>query len=134
MVEAGGNLSPGGLGQPSPFFLHTECEHVMSSYCIGWFGIPGANGRGSTKTHIVRNSGMIPIDGRTAICGAKLGPRQEFQWCGDGALSVTVECEHCKTILNKCSGMFKQDGVFKRGLVTCDPYPGLTARDKRLCS
>jgi len=67
----------------------TECAGTST----GWFGIPGANGRGSTKVHLVRG-------GRPA-CGARLSPRQEYQWCAGGVEYAYLECERCKAIARR---------------------------------
>lgn len=45
-------------------------------YQPGWYGIPGAQGRYSTKVHLV-------FQGKP-VCGSKLSSRQEFQWCARG--------------------------------------------------
>jgi hypothetical protein len=57
---------------------------------VGWFGVPGAWGVGSTKTHAVR-------DGHP-ICGSKIGPRKEFQYCGT-LDAVRPECVRCQLAL-----------------------------------
>ena len=62
----------------------------------GWFGIPGPeNERFSTKVHLVRYG--------KPLCGAKLSPRQEFQFCADGICFRMIECKHCKAIVNAMS-------------------------------
>ena len=63
------------------------------SMSIGWFGIPGASSRFSTLTHVV--SGGKPI------CGAKLGPKQEFQWCAYGTKAIECECRRCKKAIER---------------------------------
>lgn len=54
---------------------------------IGYFGVPGETARG--RVHIV-------VDGKP-LCGSRIGPRAEFQWCAaivKHALSY-VECRRC---------------------------------------
>ena len=71
---------------------------MTGQYVLGWFGIPGAPERFSTKTHIVK-------DGRP-VCGARLGPTQEFQWCSPMG-GYVPECRRCAQIeallKRKCS-------------------------------
>ena len=67
----------------------TECAGAST----GWFGIPGANGRGSTRVHIV-------VRGKPA-CGARLGPNQVFQWCSAGIRFEMLECKRCRGIARR---------------------------------
>lgn len=60
----------------------------------GWFGIPGANGRWSTKVHLV-DAAQKPV------CGARLNSKQQFQWCSVGIHESYVECEKCKVFAVK---------------------------------
>jgi hypothetical protein len=73
------------LANPIP----TKISNGMNGTGIstGWFGIPGAKGRGSTKVHVV-------ICGKPA-CGTKVGEYQEYQKCVNGADSRIVECKRC---------------------------------------
>jgi hypothetical protein len=65
---------------------------------LGWYGIPGANGRGSTKTHLVNRFGQ---NERQPICGAKLSPKQRFQWCTGCPTDYVPECKKCREIQMK---------------------------------
>lgn len=58
---------------------------------IGWFGVAGAK-RG-TMTHFVDSE-------RRPICGARLHPKSEFQWCSDVVSPhyEKVECVGCNKI------------------------------------
>ena len=56
----------------------------------GWFGIPGAKSKWSTKVHIVEAHNRRPI------CGRRLSKRQKFQWCADGIVFDWVECSKCR--------------------------------------
>ncbi len=51
----------------------------------GYFGIPGTSR--TTLVHIVDN-------GRP-ICGSRVGPDQQFQWCAGGVRLEYVECARC---------------------------------------
>ena len=57
----------------------------------GWYGIPG--GGRFTKIHVVSR------DKKGPICGARIGPKMEFQWCAWHAMWGFIECEHCKRII-----------------------------------
>ena len=63
-------------------------------HSTGWFGIPGGNGRGSTKVHCVD-------DQSKPVCGARLSPKQRFQFCSAGVYISIVECDKCKAIARK---------------------------------
>jgi hypothetical protein len=51
----------------------------------GWFGIPGREGG---KVHAVFN--------KRPICGMRVDPRAEYQWCSHGLHWGYLECEGCK--------------------------------------
>ena len=63
---------------------------IEGGISTGWYGIPGAKGRGSTKVHVV-------IEGKPA-CGCRVGSKQEYQPCARGAIVSMVECLRCKQI------------------------------------
>ena len=68
----------------------------------GWFGIPGANGKWSTKVHVVdRNSGK-------SICGARLSARQEFMQCAVGICWSYIECPKCKQLSSEIIARMKK--------------------------
>ena len=69
----------------------TECAPMWT----GWFGIPGARGRGSTKVHLA-------YDGKPC-CGTRLSSKQRFQWCSYGVWFDVIECEHCRAIAQKAN-------------------------------
>jgi hypothetical protein len=56
-------------------------------YQTGFFGIPGTSQ--TTKVHVVET-------GNRPICGAVVGPKQEFQYCANGIHLNLVECESCR--------------------------------------
>lgn len=58
---------------------------------VGWYGVPGAHGRHSTKVHVHER-------GRGPICGARLRADQEYQWCSWSAVEY-VECGTCKRMI-----------------------------------
>jgi hypothetical protein len=58
----------------------------------GWFGIPGARGRGSTKVHLVDKLTDKPV------CGARLSPKQVYQWCASYVDVSMVECKACREL------------------------------------
>ena len=64
----------------------------------GYFGIPGS-ATGFTKVHIV--------EGGRPICGARVSPESEYQWCAPGIKLDYLECGNCKRVLkgrdNRCS-------------------------------
>ncbi len=61
----------------------------MNNYQLGWYGIAGAE-RHSTKTHIV-------TDGKP-ICGSRMRPEMEFQWCSNHPFLYEPECRRCVTV------------------------------------
>lgn len=62
----------------------------------GWWGIPGGPESASTKTHITKFGFNSRNAGRVPVCGAYIGPHQEFQWCSYGVRLEYIECERCK--------------------------------------
>lgn len=67
--------------------------HNTDIFSTGWFGIPGASSRLSTKVHLVSNG--------KPVCGSKISTKQEYMWCSHGIMRTYLECEHCKKIANK---------------------------------
>lgn len=57
------------------------------SLATGWFGIPGGPEHRSTKVHVVRDG--------TPVCGARVGPEMQFQWCAPGTYWPYVDCTRC---------------------------------------
>lgn len=51
----------------------------------GYFGIPGRIGG---KVHV--------IEGKRPMCGIRVDPRAEFQWCAHGIQSDYLECKGCR--------------------------------------
>lgn len=56
----------------------------------GYYGIPGKVGG---KVHIHFNG--------HPVCGAKIHPLAEFQWCANGIRYEYLECEKCEAIAIK---------------------------------
>lgn len=73
-------------------------------FSTGWFGIPGANGRWSTKVHVIVRQDRRPV------CGARLSPRQEFQWCAAGIHREYLECQRCRRVVDE-AGLGAGHGV-----------------------
>ena len=67
----------------------------MKNVLTGWFGIPGAPSRYSTKVHVVHKATKKPI------CGTVVGNNQSFQFCATGAYRGYIECEKCLSMTNK---------------------------------
>ena len=63
----------------------------MIKFATGFYGIPGDDGRRSTKVHVIQV-------GKGPICGTRLSPKQVFQWCARGAFESYIECDHCKRL------------------------------------
>lgn len=61
----------------------------------GYFGIPGETPK-STTVHLTANDGL----GERPICGVKLRPGMEFQFCASGWRLDYVECRSCVRIAN----------------------------------
>ena len=57
----------------------------------GYFGIPGRYGG---KVHLVD-------DERKPVCGLRLHPKAEYQWCSHGIAERMIECERCKAIARR---------------------------------
>jgi hypothetical protein len=66
----------------------------------GYFGIPGGTGK---LVHAVDHR-------QKPICGQRLHPKAEFQWCCHGLDYQMTECEKCKRIL-RCLLAWKQTGT-----------------------
>jgi hypothetical protein len=65
----------------------------------GYFGIPGSYRAGDqTKVHFVWETDMLR---RRPICGARMRPTFEFQWCSAGFNRRYVECGRCKIVARK---------------------------------
>ena len=60
----------------------------MREISTGWFGVPGARSGSSSKVHLVA--------GGKPICGARLGPKMEYQFCSSTLSLEYVECEPCR--------------------------------------
>lgn len=74
----------------------------------GWFGIPGGN-RG-TQVHCVDEQ-------RKPVCGARIHPNGQFQWCSQGIQYSYVECRKCKEIAGRHLEEFAESRLLKyRGL------------------
>lgn len=56
-----------------------------ATYMTGYWGIPGKNGG---QTHINRNG--------KPLCGQRLHPKAEFQFCANRIHLPYVECQRCK--------------------------------------
>jgi hypothetical protein len=64
----------------------------------GYFGyIEEKNAVGSrvnrqrlTKVHAVHDNNLEPI------CGARIGPKMIWHWCGHGVVDRYITCERCK--------------------------------------
>lgn len=59
----------------------------------GFFGIPGRLPHNSHSVHVVRNG--------KPICGTRMHPEAEYQWCADGVHTGYVECEKCKHAIGR---------------------------------
>ena len=73
----------------------------------GWFGEPGKTNRKS-KVHLVSKG--------KPVCGAKMGPRQQFQWCSHDIQWGYIECESCRKVARKIAQNFIND---LKGLDKC---------------
>jgi hypothetical protein len=61
-------------------------KFIIRNYSVGYFGIPGFN-RAGGRVHLVRN--------HKPICGERLHPDAEYQWCGPGLYLDWIECKRC---------------------------------------
>ena len=58
----------------------------------GWFGVPGdRTGRFSSKVHFVHAG--------KPVCGSRLSPMAEYQWCAQYIDFRMVECRRCRSIV-----------------------------------
>ena len=64
----------------------------------GWFGIPGGPEWRSTKVHICMR--------RRPVCGTRMGPNQQFQFCATGMYMPYVECKRCQKRFEDIGGIF----------------------------
>jgi hypothetical protein len=55
---------------------------------VGWYGRPTGRSADTTMVHIHRS-------GHGPVCGARIHPDAEYQWCSWDNLTY-VECESCK--------------------------------------
>lgn len=74
----------------SPVSDDTIIDLEQEKFQTGWFGIPGGPAHRSLPVHVVRTGTRQPI------CGARVGPKQAFQWCASGIQFSYIECERCK--------------------------------------
>lgn len=72
----------------------------------GFFGIPGREPtHNSHKVHVV--------DKDKPVCGTRIHPKAQYQWCAHGIERSYVECERCKAWI-------KKNGSLKHGLQESD--------------
>ena len=86
-------------------------------YSTGWFGYPHISGVMYARWTLVH---AIHFPSGKPICGSKLGPRMEFQWCSWGIKMEYIECKRCckkaEEILNEVDKVRKRD---RFGVINC---------------
>ena len=55
------------------------------NWSVGFYGIPGRIGG---RTHLIAKGGR-------PVCGEKVHPKAEYQWCAWGAHLELIECRRC---------------------------------------
>ena len=81
--------------------MSNDNKHIT----IGYFCVHGKNGG---QTHLFFH------DTRKPLCGTRLSPKAEYQWCSPHWQMGEPECERCKKIKLK---LWIQEGIVRHALL-----------------